>query len=518
MIGSSSNSSSNGLPMNPKAAEAELLSRATQTAIIAARSILMAGGSEEVALKTAKAAAESVLNPSMASDSDTISGRSTLGGAFGGKKRKAKRQAEVVASMALMSASSAHPNGSGTMGECDSFNNPFGRNIITVRQDEPSVLSGSISTRPPRIPTPKSKASHNSVMGRSQQEETRDGVPNQRNTITSELSPRSYTRNGGSRLSISKQSHTSPQPLQNSRRSSASNRNGQKSAKEEEIRDDVLRELDSNTFSQSSTMDSDHQRSVESSVEGRSESEDESDAESDSIHVRDHLEEKEQEKEEGVSKKKGSWSLAETLMSPFTAIFHCGQISSGEAAGDVEILESYEKDKFKRFPERQARRDRQQYPIVDSRDDTFDDQTTSSSYETNHKGDYRDRDFATSYSETSTNAPSAIADDSEGDIQVRSSIRETMESIVSKSKTSYRNSKNDDNKWSSYEMRQKNDGNKKSKRASGSSRRTPPSSLITSPKNNSSKRASKVVLSPVNSVRSVSKRATSFFKKNKDCR
>ena len=56
--------------MHPKATEAELIQKATQTAIIAARSILASGGTEDSALKTAKAAAESVLNPA-ASDADT---------------------------------------------------------------------------------------------------------------------------------------------------------------------------------------------------------------------------------------------------------------------------------------------------------------------------------------------------------------------------------------------------------------------------------------------------------------
>ncbi|OEU11568.1 hypothetical protein FRACYDRAFT_219886, partial [Fragilariopsis cylindrus CCMP1102] len=167
MMRSSSNNSVNSTTRSQKAAEAELISRATQTAIVAARSILMAGGNEEVALKTAKAAAESVLNPMHGgSDNDSVTGsgrsRSTLGGAFGGRKRKAKRQAEVVASMALIAASSTHhhPNGMGGMGECDSFNNgnPYGRNITIRHQDEPSVLSGSISlsARPPRVPKPNS--------------------------------------------------------------------------------------------------------------------------------------------------------------------------------------------------------------------------------------------------------------------------------------------------------------------------------------------------------------------------
>ncbi|GKY98985.1 hypothetical protein MPSEU_000854200 [Mayamaea pseudoterrestris] len=74
--------------------EAELLSHATSQAMTAARSILMAGGSEATALSTAKAAATSILAPS---SSDSEQGRSFLG------RRKGKRQAEIVASMALLS-------------------------------------------------------------------------------------------------------------------------------------------------------------------------------------------------------------------------------------------------------------------------------------------------------------------------------------------------------------------------------------------------------------------------------
>eukprot|EP00751_Fragilariopsis_kerguelensis_P026133 CAMPEP_0170868000 /NCGR_PEP_ID=MMETSP0734-20130129/23231_1 /TAXON_ID=186038 /ORGANISM="Fragilariopsis kerguelensis, Strain L26-C5" /LENGTH=222 /DNA_ID=CAMNT_0011245553 /DNA_START=61 /DNA_END=725 /DNA_ORIENTATION=+ len=190
-----SNTSSNGVPMNQKAAEAELIARATKTAIVAARSILMAGGNEEVALKTAKAAAESVLNP-MGSDNDSVSARSTLGGAFGGKKRKAKRQAEVVASMALMSATSANPTASGIdMGEYDSFNgNPYGRNIINIR-DEPSVFSGS---------------NHNpSVFSGSNHKSNKSNA-----SYASSFSPQAHTINGGMLVTNDNLSSTLPQQQQ----------------------------------------------------------------------------------------------------------------------------------------------------------------------------------------------------------------------------------------------------------------------------------------------------------------
>ena len=77
-----------------EAEEAELLSQATAQAMTAARSILLAGGSESTALSTAKAAATSILAPS---STDHEYGKSFLG------RRKGKRQAEIVASMALLS-------------------------------------------------------------------------------------------------------------------------------------------------------------------------------------------------------------------------------------------------------------------------------------------------------------------------------------------------------------------------------------------------------------------------------
>jgi hypothetical protein len=143
-----------------KADEAFLLSQATTTAMIAARSILMSGGSEETALRTAKAAAQSVLNPKGA-DADCVSGKSNT---FL-RRRKAKRQAEVVASMALMSAASNVQSTANADWENISvssasqniypprkmvphphnMNNSFGyaQNITTRPQEDPSVLSGS---------------------------------------------------------------------------------------------------------------------------------------------------------------------------------------------------------------------------------------------------------------------------------------------------------------------------------------------------------------------------------------
>ena len=133
--------------------EAYLISQATSTAVIAARSILMSGGSEETALKTAKAAAQAVLNPKGVSDNDTVTGKSMnfL------RRRKAKRQADVVASMALMSATSGVDwEMMSTAGQSHNFHggpDMFPSNVAFnnhAKIDETSVLSGSQPQRSPK--------------------------------------------------------------------------------------------------------------------------------------------------------------------------------------------------------------------------------------------------------------------------------------------------------------------------------------------------------------------------------
>jgi len=539
MIGYASNTSSNVVPINQKAAEAELIARATKTAIVAARSILMAGGNEEVALKTAKAAAESVLNP-MGSDNDTVSGRSTLGGAFGGKKRKAKRQAEVVASMALMSATSAIPTANGIdMGEYDSFNgnpygrniinirdepsvfsgsnnNPYGRNITTIRQDEPSVLSGSIS----RIPNPKSNKSNKSNA-----------------SYVSSPSPQAYTINGGTLITNDNHSSTLPQqqqqqqqqvlsPMQRAILPPTYRNSNEKMAKQDGVKNvhnNILLQIESDSVSQSSTMDSDQQSSVETSLGEGQTMTDTTDAESMNADVRDR-EEQEQDGGKNDKEMKASWGIVDTLMA--MNIFNCGQITTGDVAVDFEELENLEKDNTKgknnESSGRRSRRDKNSSPIVESRDDTFDDQTTSYSHDDgrNTERDYRDPHFGaleSSYSETSSgSAPSSLSEASEGDIQVRSSIRETMESIVSNSKNSYRQSKNNEMGWLSYEMRKKDDDSKKSN-IGGSSRRSS-SRLPASPrisKQQTSNNSTRDAPSPSKSTKSARRRTGSLFNKSK---
>lgn len=133
-----------------KPADGQQLSRATTAAVVAARSILLSGGSEEMALRTAKAAAFSVLCPNN-SDNDSSSGRNSSYL----RRRKLKHQAEIVASMALMTAAANVQNGKGA--EWDTYNvlsldrsaqstrshkSPYARNITTTSMDDPSALTG----------------------------------------------------------------------------------------------------------------------------------------------------------------------------------------------------------------------------------------------------------------------------------------------------------------------------------------------------------------------------------------
>jgi hypothetical protein len=573
-MGSSSNSSSNGTPTNQKAAEAELISRATQTAIVAARSILMSGGNEEVALKTAKAAAESVLNPmNGGSDNDTISGRSSsFSGAFGGRKRRAKRQAEVVASMALMSATSTHhhPNvmggmGMSGMGECDSFNNgsnPYGRNITIRHQDEPSVLSGSLSlsTRPPRVPKPASPhgsqynngqgmiaMSDNHSVAQSQQSQQSQSQQQQQNYHHQQQQQHQYRHPQPYENSQHHQQQQQQQQQQqvcspSHRAIHAKNENNNKNSN-----NDILFQIESDSVSQSSTMDSEQQSSVESSSLGGSTMSDTTCADESvtAPHVRDmDIEKEDVEQEEGKKKEieqKPSWNIAGIIMSPLTAtmnMFNCGQITLGDAAGDIEELENFEKDDIiKQYRDnhnglsgRQKILDRLSSPRVESRDDTFDEQTDS--YDGGHRNtkrrdDYRDPDFGvleSSYSEGSSNAPSNLSDGTEGNIQVRSSIRETMENIVSKSKKSYQLSKDNETKAtvSITEMKKKAaDDNNNKKSMMDSSSRTTSSRFSISPRiskqqTTPSTSNSTIVPSPNKSVKSAgSRRPRSFFRKNR---
>jgi len=501
MIGSSSphqgDSSYLQLPptINPKAAEAELIQKATQTAIVAARSILMSGGTEESALKTAKAAAESVLNPA-ATDSDSVSGRSIVGSAFGGKKRKAKRQAEVVASMALMSATSLHPNGSHTIGECDySLNKMYGRHIITTRQDEPSVLSGS--TRPPKQSSPKSNASQNGFMERSQRKERRE-QPSEHNP-TPDRSPLAPA-------------------LPERMLSNAFSKILPKSGKNDGAKISFdHRNLKISILSQSTSMDSEVQSSVESSrfFDDRSGTDYESDG--DTFFFEEKKEEKKYSSKSLAKKsslknipKLASCNFTDAIMSPFVATFsilQCGQIATGDALREVEQLTSYGKDKNRN--KRQSARRARRGSILDSRDDTFDDASAAFSPDNskNIQGTYRDPDFPNSYSLTSS---SSEISEPEENPRVRSSIIATMDFIVSKSKMISRKGKQNESKSS----RNKKKSSKEEHRwleddfEPLEETKAPQSTAATSTKKSSKKK--KIERSP-----SMRRRATSFFKRDR---
>ncbi|KAI2493304.1 hypothetical protein MHU86_21225 [Fragilaria crotonensis] len=79
--------------------DARLLSNATSQATIAARSILISGGTEDTAIRTAHAAAEAVLQTYHEGHRGKPNGFVI--------RRKIKKQAEVIASMALVNASNA---------------------------------------------------------------------------------------------------------------------------------------------------------------------------------------------------------------------------------------------------------------------------------------------------------------------------------------------------------------------------------------------------------------------------
>jgi hypothetical protein len=577
-----------GIPvnMNSKAAEAELINRATQTAIVAARSILMSGGSEEVALKTAKAAAESVLNP-MISDTDTLSGRSSLGSAFGGKRRKAKRQAEVVASMALMSASTGiRPNGSEGMAEWDSIgphNNPFGRNVITIRQDEPSVLSGSISTRPPRMPTPKSQVSHaTSVQKRSSSSTYKLSTPP--TSASSDMSPRAFDRNGQSESGAASAMSFSNalSPLGKSGNTTVG---AKESPKDDSIKDKgskyesqsnfldkilnmkvgdsninttkedkskvaaMLRDMECDSVNQSGTMDSDRQSSTASSL-----ADDETADTSTVDTANQHRTDKERDT---------SWSLDPLIVQMTGAlnIFACGPLGTfmnGQAVDDMEDTDTI--GSANNSATRKSKRDRHG-AVMESRDDTFDDNTTSYTCDDteiserdvrtdrkdariedhddddNHS-DYRDPDFgviASRSTDSSTNLlrELVMSDISEGAIQVRSSIRETMEKIVSKSNRGRNNrsmrggaragDSDPDKTWLSYELRQKDDRaekvtsslhqGSKTKKVSDS-RRTPKAAkdMKASKVGSKDTKSSKVTKVPTSTVsKGLKKKSPSFF-------
>jgi hypothetical protein len=201
-----------------------------------------------------------------------------------------------------------------------------------------------------------------------------------------------------------------------------------------------LFQMESDSVGQSETMDSERQSSVESySTAG----------DTITVNTAPKKESKDQE---------GSWKVnIDPLLVRVTNtlnIFTCGPLgpfASGHAVDDLVGLDSL--DSTIESPRRRTRQDRRS-AAIESRDDTFDDTNTNFTYEdTNTEmtgggdtrdgddySDYRDADFGVIESKSTDSSNELLrdlgdmSDTSEGRIQIRSSIRQTMEKIVSKSK------------------------------------------------------------------------------------
>lgn len=98
-------------PQNSATQGAELIAMATTQARAAAQSILLTGGSQAAALSTAKAAAKSVLLPAKEDGTGKPPIGSTRNSNFR-NRRKNRQQAEIIASMALVSANETLEYGS----------------------------------------------------------------------------------------------------------------------------------------------------------------------------------------------------------------------------------------------------------------------------------------------------------------------------------------------------------------------------------------------------------------------
>lgn len=428
----------------PKAMEAQVISEATKTAIVAARSILLSGGSENVALKTAKAAAESVLNPSV-SDSDTISARSVT---FL-RRRKAKRQAEVVASMALMTASANVRDGmssdwSAGDSQAGSHLNPYTRNITTRSmntQDEPSVLSGS--TRPPKPSTPrgadgmKSINCHGTngnmfVLAEQEEAVAENAIP-QNPHVTPTKSPIVKPPDSSTATALLGPSFDTAQPLHENR------------DKSEDLREPT--EAPKYTLvlpiASSSSDEEDGSDSVTT-------------ASNTSIESNDHTTTNDERTALGTVSRNNLWKELDPLMNALSTalnLFTCGPISAFTAT--IENDEnSVSSDHFG-----------DETTVDDSMADTYDERddatTDIRSIESEENSHHRTRMILipSSSAESSVDSASLLQElsstsVSEAEILVRSSIRDTMEKIINKSKLNLPNEDSFDRKWLSYELKQ----------------------------------------------------------------
>ena len=121
------------------------LSNATSQATAVAKSILQTGGTAETALLTARAAAESVL---LSSSNSILS------------KRQAKQQAQIVASMALLTAQTAHTETISHDSTSGSLNPPSViQQASTSRREELSSVGFGESVTNTEVPKEKEKES-----------------------------------------------------------------------------------------------------------------------------------------------------------------------------------------------------------------------------------------------------------------------------------------------------------------------------------------------------------------------
>jgi hypothetical protein len=471
--------------------EAFLLSHATNTAMIAARSILMSGGTEETALKTAKAAAQSVLNPGC-SDNDTVSGKSTK---FL-RRRKAKRQAEVVASMALISAASKVRQGShdwemmSTSEQSQhhhALNMMYPSNVVAFNygaRDDPSVLSGSVrsprkgqSVLPPRAQrlqsTPEKKEKK---PPRAPARPNDEKAPRSNSKLTQPLkkeqSKQASIKNSSSRGSRSSPSPEHTEPSQSRRHSGkgTGRKNQVESAQQEDpVYSNVSTEVSNpvdlaiNSIYIPSSSSGDDEETVDTlTTAGENTSDKRRDGQSTQgkAFIQQHL---------------------DPVLTSFTNAFNA--FTCGPLTAFVDESEGTKTPKSRK-DHRSSKGDKTG-ANADARDDhedqnSFSGEETDANDDDDTKGtnltDDRDNDSKMTYDSDLKNPLSAsrsgsntdgsydseqiikevnMSSSTEGEIKVRSSIRDTMEKIVSKSnKTGYGDESPVDRTWMSYELRQ----------------------------------------------------------------
>lgn len=407
--------------------KANLLSHATATAVVAAKSILLSGGSEEVALKTARAAAASVLNPSNSGD-ESVAGRSL--GFFG--RRKVRRQAAVVASMALVTASNSIQNGlasdwSASDSTPGSHMNPYTRNITTrpmSATDEPSVLSGT--TKPPRPPLGPFALSQR-LSNKSLDENSGISFSKSSPIIPMEkLGDQENKSETANKVDTTPSENVSPiiVPLKNPAQSvlnDPTNSNmpisGSKASEPENVGALITVGKQDSLFDDETTLDP---ASVWSSA-----------------------------------RKTAGWQDFDPLFNTVTSmvgLLTCGPV--GVSTGSRKI-------KANGIPQRIAHRHRD-FETVASAIDTLDERTDAGtefpsldSYDDTHQT--KDHTVSTSSSGESSIGSSYIHEAhscsaaSEADITVRNSLRNTMEKVVSKSRNEYEDIL-DDPKWQTYDI------------------------------------------------------------------